>query len=343
MLDDLHVPGRERGQPASASRSRGSWPAGMSCRTAGPRSHPHVHDDCDERSGGHSGCIEPYCRCDGWVPLAVLTRREGGPIHISDLLAGRLPAAGYLTKISRINWPHGGELELDELVERRGRLEVDFDRPLLEADGDARGINQFTFRVQYGGLERNLEFMPSDGGQPRSGGPDQGRLHDRPRALGPGATGRRAGGGRGGPACRASSWSSPCCATSSSTATATRSTVIICVAACPAGTGRPAASSVAGSRCPDLVKGSVMTARYLTTSGSAAASSQPGGCGCGQPPGGCGQGNPPAAAAAANATPAASAARTSTAAWCSPTTSSTIWPSGSGAARPCTATSRAGA
>jgi len=30
-----------------------------------------------------------------------------------------------------------------------------------------------------------------------------------------------------------------------------------------------------------------MTARYLTTSGSPAASSQPGGCGCGQPPGGC--------------------------------------------------------
>ena len=31
-----------------------------------------------------------------------------------------------------------------------------------------------------------------------------------------------------------------------------------------------------------------MTARYLTTSGSTAASSQPGGCGCGC---GCGQGN----------------------------------------------------
>jgi len=34
-----------------------------------------------------------------------------------------------------------------------------------------------------------------------------------------------------------------------------------------------------------------MTARYLTTSGSTATSSQPGGCGCGQQSGGCGQGN----------------------------------------------------
>ena len=50
------------------------------------------------------------------------------------------------------------------LVERHGRLEVDFDRPLREAHGDATGINQFTFRVQFGGAERNLEFVPSDEG-----------------------------------------------------------------------------------------------------------------------------------------------------------------------------------
>jgi hypothetical protein len=133
-------------------------------RSCWPDGHAHVHDDCENGTHGQGGCIEPYCRCGGWVPLAVLTRREGGPIQISDPLSARLPGAGYLTKISRISWRHGGELELTELVERRGRLEVDFDRPLREAEADATGINQFTFRVEYGGVERNLEFMPSDEG-----------------------------------------------------------------------------------------------------------------------------------------------------------------------------------
>ena len=127
-----------------------------------PGDHRHIHDDCDDGPERHRGCLEPYCPCGGWVPLAILTRHEGGPIQISGHLSARLPAAGYLTKICAINWKHGGELELDELIERRGRLEVDFDRPLREAHGDATGINQFTFRVQYGGTERNLEFLPSD-------------------------------------------------------------------------------------------------------------------------------------------------------------------------------------
>lgn len=156
------------GKEASRIREQVAWKlvGRDELRHCWPEEHPHIHDDCDDSSSGHSGCIEPYCRCGGWVPLAVLTRREGGPIHISDLLAGRLPAAGYLTKISHVNWPHGGEIELGELAERHGRLEIDFDRPLREADGDASGINQFTFRVEYGGLEQNLEFMPSEEDSP---------------------------------------------------------------------------------------------------------------------------------------------------------------------------------
>jgi hypothetical protein len=92
----------------------------------------------------------------------VLTRRKGGRIHISHPLSARLPGSGHLTKITHVNWRHGGVLPVHELVERRGRLEVDFDRPLREADDEGTGVNQFTFRVQYGGAERNLEFMPSD-------------------------------------------------------------------------------------------------------------------------------------------------------------------------------------
>src|SRR5580693_3524931 len=74
---------------------------------------------------------------------------------------------------------------------------------------------------------------------------------------------------------------------------ATRSTVIIYAATCPAGTARRAACSAAGSRCPDPVKGSMMTTRYLTTPGSAPASGGTAPCGCGQHPCGCGQGTPP--------------------------------------------------
>ena len=129
-----------------------------------PGAPGRVHDDCDDGPERHRGCLEPHCPCGGWVPLAVLSRHEGGAIEISGHLSARLPAPGYLTKITGISWPHGGELELDELIERRGRLEVDFDRPLREAHGDATGINQFTFRVQFGGAERNLEFVPSDEG-----------------------------------------------------------------------------------------------------------------------------------------------------------------------------------
>lgn len=214
-----------------------------------PEDRARIHDDCDDDAEGHGGCIEPCCRCEGWVPLAVLTRHEGGPIEVSHPLSARLPGAGHLTKITHFNWPHGGELELRELVERRGRLEVDFDRPLREADGDATGINQFTFRVQYGGAERNLEFMPSEEGRPSSTGP--GRSSRSTPDYGTATADNGSGAARGVPACRASSWWSRCCATSSSTATATRSTVITCAVGCPAGTGRPAGSSAAGSRCPD--------------------------------------------------------------------------------------------
>jgi hypothetical protein len=129
-----------------------------------PGDHARVHDDCDDDAEGRGGCIEPSCLCGGWVPLVMLGRHEGGPIRISHPLSSRLPAAGYLTKISHINWPHGGELELGELAERHGRLEVDFDRPLREAEGDASGINQFTYQVQFSGAERNLEFVPSEDG-----------------------------------------------------------------------------------------------------------------------------------------------------------------------------------
>jgi hypothetical protein len=68
----------------------------------------------------------------------------------------------YLTHIVGINWPHGGELTLSELRDRDGQLRVSFDRKLLPAEGDATGINLYTFVVQYGGAQQDIEFLPFD-------------------------------------------------------------------------------------------------------------------------------------------------------------------------------------
>jgi hypothetical protein len=73
----------------------------------------------------------------------------------------RLPTPPeFLTHIVGINWPHGGEVSLSQLQdEMGGRLEVRFDRRLRPAEGDATGINPFTFVVQYGGVQQDIEFL----------------------------------------------------------------------------------------------------------------------------------------------------------------------------------------
>jgi hypothetical protein len=48
-----------------------------------------------------------------------------------------------------------------------GRLEVSFDRKLQPAEGEATGVNPFTFVVQYGGVQQDLEFLPyAEDGRP---------------------------------------------------------------------------------------------------------------------------------------------------------------------------------
>jgi hypothetical protein len=61
-----------------------------------------------------------------------------------------------------INWPHGGQLSVSELHARNGQLRVNFDRRLLPAQGDATGISLYTFVVQYGGVQQDIEFLPFD-------------------------------------------------------------------------------------------------------------------------------------------------------------------------------------
>ena len=156
-----------------------------------PGEHAPVHDDCDDGADGR-GCIEPYCRCGGWVPLAVLTRREGGPIRISDPLSARLPGAGYLTRISDISWLHGGRMELHELAERHGRARGRL-RPAAARGGRRCQRHQPVHLPGPVRWRRTEPGVRAVRGRPSPGRRDQGRLHDRPRPVGPRppATGRR--------------------------------------------------------------------------------------------------------------------------------------------------------
>jgi hypothetical protein len=128
-------------------------------------------DDCDDEPTGESpGCIDPYCPCGTCLPLALISYDpldQAAGFEL-DLSGRRLlpPPADYLTHIVGYNWPHGGELSLDDLVDRDGRLEVRFDRRLAEPIDEALGVSEFTFVVQYGNVQRDLEFLPFDPDRP---------------------------------------------------------------------------------------------------------------------------------------------------------------------------------
>jgi len=128
------------------------------------------HDDCDDELPGPAGvCLEPCCPCGDAVPLALIQPPYPGEFEID--LDGRrtLPVPGdFLTHVSYINWPHGGEVALSELREREGRLKIRFDRRLSEPDGERTGINEHTFVVQYGGVQKDLELLyAADDGGPK--------------------------------------------------------------------------------------------------------------------------------------------------------------------------------
>lgn len=134
------------------------------------------HDDCDEPLPGPAGvCLEPDCPCHGCVPLALLVRRPdpnpGEPPFFIDRRGSRhLPTPShYLTHIVGINWPHGGQITLQHLRnDMDGKLKVRFNRRILPAHGMRTGINPHTFFVEYGGIQRTLEFLPgADGDDPK--------------------------------------------------------------------------------------------------------------------------------------------------------------------------------
>lgn len=119
--------------------------------------------DCDEEQTGGS-CLEADCPCHGIVPLALVHFKVSQPeqgFHLHLYGRKHLPAsADLLTHVIHTNWKHGEVLTLRQLREMKGKLRIRFDRKLLKREGDRTGINPMTFQVQYGGLQKTLEFMP---------------------------------------------------------------------------------------------------------------------------------------------------------------------------------------
>jgi hypothetical protein len=122
----------------------------------------------EEEDGSARPCLAADCPCGELVPLALLTFDRRSDIQIDTRGRRQLPVSErYLTHICYTNWEHGDEIPLSRLRgELQGRLEVRFDRKLLPANGDATGINAYTFVVQYGNIQRDLEFLHYKGDGP---------------------------------------------------------------------------------------------------------------------------------------------------------------------------------
>jgi hypothetical protein len=162
---------------ANRKAHAGCWPGEE--RTPQP-----CRDDCDAGpQPTRTGCLEPDCRCDLCVPLALVRpvsgRRGYGIVEESLDFSGR-PELGtpaeYLTHIAGLNWPHGGRVALSELRDpdgMNGQLRITFDRKLLPADpkatGTAVGINESTFAVQVhrkADVQYGLAMLHNDGTPP---------------------------------------------------------------------------------------------------------------------------------------------------------------------------------
>jgi hypothetical protein len=148
-------------QTEQGGRSRGE-PKGKECKGAGTGlEHGHDHGCGDTTHREH--CLDADCPCGDLVPLARVIPLKGGGFEL-DLDGRRVqpPPAALLTHITHVNWPHGGALTLRQLREDlRGELRIRFDRPLRAVRGAERGVNPYTFTVQYStGPARGMEFLP---------------------------------------------------------------------------------------------------------------------------------------------------------------------------------------
>jgi hypothetical protein len=133
------------------------WPTWVTSDCSQPRYTKRTcQDDADASRPGPAGtCLEPYCPCNGTVPLAWIDfdPDDPAPFEIDQSGRKRLPLPeDYLTHIVYTNWPHGGYMTLDDLETRGNRLEMHFDRNISQApaeQGEGVGVNEHTMRVQY--------------------------------------------------------------------------------------------------------------------------------------------------------------------------------------------------
>lgn len=143
------------------------WPAGhggetkgRQCNGAAGTGHRPDHGCSDSPRREH--CLDADCPCGDLVPLARVVPLRGGGFEL-DLEGRRVqpPPTALLTHITSVNWPHGGVLSLRGLREDlRGELRIRFDRPLRETRGAGRGVNPYTFAVQYStGPARGMDFV----------------------------------------------------------------------------------------------------------------------------------------------------------------------------------------
>lgn len=151
-------------------------------------------DDCQDPRGDTLPCGQP-CACGEHVVLAAVWRDAQGRLRWDTTHRRVLTPPTALTRITGVNWPHGGELPLRRLVdELRGRLVVRFSRRLRPAEGVRRGINPMTFTVSYlgqsGAWEEVLAPEEGDDGEPTPALSQNGRcaVFTIPRDL---LTGRR--------------------------------------------------------------------------------------------------------------------------------------------------------
>lgn len=126
--------------------------------------HDHDDDDHVHKHGHHAHCC-PKCWFGDCVPLAVVVIEEGDDgfeiVRIDDSIRRYVRVAGQgLTQIVGTNWIHAEEYTLAGLkAQIGGEFRVRFSRPLREADGARRGINRFTFVVEYRHRGSNREVL----------------------------------------------------------------------------------------------------------------------------------------------------------------------------------------
>lgn len=128
-----------------------------------------VDDDCRDERGDTVPCT-PGCGCGECVVLVGVWRDPQGRLRWDTTHRKVLTPPTALTRITGVNWPHGGTLSQRRLREKmHGQLVARFSRPLSPAEGFRRGINPMTFEVSFLGQSGTWVQVlpePGEGGQP---------------------------------------------------------------------------------------------------------------------------------------------------------------------------------